>query len=114
VINITSWVAQLGIPFAAVYASTKGALETLTRAWSAEFGTQGVRVNAISPGVMHPSGQMESPAEFMMKGTPAGASGTGDAIAEAALYLASDGAAFVHGSVLSVDGGRTGAAVFAA
>ena len=51
IINLGSWVARLGIPVGALYASTKGAMETLTRAWAAEFGPAGVRVNAISPGV---------------------------------------------------------------
>lgn len=50
----------------------------------------------------------------MMTGTPAGAPGTPDAIAHAAVYLASDEAAFVHGTVIDVDGGRTGVAVIAA
>ena len=49
-----------------------------------------------------------------MRGTPADRSGTPDAIAHAAVYLASDEAAFVHGSVIDVDGGRTGVAVIAA
>jgi NAD(P)-dependent dehydrogenase (short-subunit alcohol dehydrogenase family) len=49
----------------------------------------------------------------MMVGTPAGASGTPDAIAHAAVYLASDEAAFVHGSVIDVDGGRTAVGVIA-
>jgi NAD(P)-dependent dehydrogenase (short-subunit alcohol dehydrogenase family) len=49
----------------------------------------------------------------MMRGTPAGRSGTPDAIAHAAVYLASDEAEFVHGSVIDVDGGRTGVAVIA-
>ena len=48
-----------------------------------------------------------------MVGTPAGASGTPDAIAYAAVYLASDEAAFVHGSVIDIDGGRTNVAVIA-
>jgi NAD(P)-dependent dehydrogenase (short-subunit alcohol dehydrogenase family) len=52
IINLGSWVARLGIPVGALYASTKGAMETLTRAWAAEFGSPGVRVNAISPGVV--------------------------------------------------------------
>jgi NAD(P)-dependent dehydrogenase (short-subunit alcohol dehydrogenase family) len=47
------------------------------------------------------------------RGTPAGRSGTPDAVAHAAVYLASDEAAFVHGSVIDVDGGRTGVAVVA-
>ena len=68
-------------------------METLTRAWAAEFGPHGVRV--------------------MMKGTPAGRLGNPEAIGYAAVYLASDEAAFVHGSVLDVDGGRTTTAVIA-
>src|SRR6266446_6584671 len=52
IINLGSWIARLGIPVGALYSSTKGAMETLTRAWAAEFGSPGVRVNAISPGVV--------------------------------------------------------------
>jgi NAD(P)-dependent dehydrogenase (short-subunit alcohol dehydrogenase family) len=117
IINLGSWIARLGIP-SALYSSTKGALETLTKSWAAEFGPSGVRVNAISPGVIRTpnldgSDSGEHPAEFMMHGTPAGSSGTPDAIAYAAVYLASDEAAFVHGSVIDVDGGRTAVAVVA-
>jgi NAD(P)-dependent dehydrogenase (short-subunit alcohol dehydrogenase family) len=114
VINLGSWIARLGIPTGSLYSSTKGALETLTRAWSAEFGPVGVRVNAISPGVVHePSPYQERPGDAMMRGTPAGRSGTPDAIANAAVYLASDEAAFVHGTVIDIDGGRIGVAVIA-
>jgi NAD(P)-dependent dehydrogenase (short-subunit alcohol dehydrogenase family) len=117
IINLGSWIARLGIP-SALYSSTKGAMETMTRAWAAEYGPAGVRVNAISPGVIrspNPDGSDSGshPAEAMMWGTPAGHSGTPDAIAHAAVYLASDEAAFVHGSVIDVDGGRTGVAVVA-
>jgi NAD(P)-dependent dehydrogenase (short-subunit alcohol dehydrogenase family) len=114
IINLGSWVARLGIPVGALYASTKGAVETLTRAWAAEFGPSGVRVNAISPGVIRPDSQPDDPAALMMRGTPAGRPGTPEAIAHAAVYLASDEAAFVHGTVIDVDGGRIGAAVVAA
>jgi NAD(P)-dependent dehydrogenase (short-subunit alcohol dehydrogenase family) len=118
IINLGSWIARLAIP-SALYSSTKGAVETLTRAWSAEFGPSGVRVNAISPGVIRtlsPDGTdpgRHPEAEVMMVGTPAGASGTPDAVAHAAVYLASDEAAFVHGTVIDVDGGRTTVAVIA-
>jgi NAD(P)-dependent dehydrogenase (short-subunit alcohol dehydrogenase family) len=118
IINLGSWIVRLGVP-SALYSSSKGAIETLTRAWAAEFGPSGVRVNAISPGVIRsPNPDGTDPgrhpvAEVMMVGTPAGASGTPDAVAYAALYLASDEAAFVHGSVLDVDDGRAGVAVIA-
>jgi NAD(P)-dependent dehydrogenase (short-subunit alcohol dehydrogenase family) len=119
IINLGSWVARLGIPVASLYSSTKGAMETLTRAWAAEFGPAGVRVNAISPGVIRPPdpsaptvAQFDA-AEVMMRGTPAGHSGTPDAVAHAAVYLASDEAQFVHGTVLDVDGGRMAVAVIA-
>jgi NAD(P)-dependent dehydrogenase (short-subunit alcohol dehydrogenase family) len=116
IINLGSWIARLGIPVGALYSSTKGAMETLTRAWAAEFGPSGVRVNAISPGVVltpEPDGTGDHPAETFMRGTPYGASGTPDAIAPAAVYLASDEARFVQGTVLDVDGGRVGVAVLA-
>jgi len=119
IINLGSWIARLAVP-SALYSSTKGAMETMTRSWAAEFGPSGVRVNAISPGVIRPPNPDGSDpgthpvAELMMRGTPAGGSGTPDAVAHAAVYLASDEAAFVHGTVIDVDGGRTGVAVIAA
>lgn len=116
IINLGSWIARLGVPVGALYSSTKGAMETLTRAWAAEFGPLGVRVNAISPGVIlppSPEGSEPHPGEVMMKGTPAGRVGTPDAIAQAAVWLATDEASFVHGTVVDVDGGRTGVAVIA-
>jgi NAD(P)-dependent dehydrogenase (short-subunit alcohol dehydrogenase family) len=117
VVNLGSWIARLGVPLGALYSSTKGAMETLTRAWAAEFGPLGVRVNAVSPGVIlppSPEGAEPHPGEVMMKGTPAGRVGTPDAIAHAVVWLAGDEAAFVHGTVVDVDGGRTGVAVVAA
>ncbi len=112
IINMGSWVARLSVPVGALYASTKGAMETLTRAWAAEFGPRGVRVNAISPGVVRPA-EAEPASAAMMAGTPSGRVGTAEEIAAAAAYLASDEASFVHGTVIDVDGGRTGVAVLA-
>jgi enoyl-[acyl-carrier-protein] reductase (NADH) len=86
----------------------------VTRAWSAEFASLGIRVNAISPGVVRDGGHDPADrAAVMMAGTPFGRVGTPVAIANAAVFLASDEAAFVHGTVLDVDGGRTGVAVIA-
>ena len=49
ILNLGSWISRLAVPTSSLYSATKGALETLTRAWAAEFGTRGIRVNAISP-----------------------------------------------------------------
>ncbi|MBV2357098.1 SDR family oxidoreductase [Streptomyces sp. J2-1] len=115
IINLGSWIARLAVPMGALYSSTKGALETLTRAWAAEFGPYGVRVNAISPGVVQESRPGEPhPAEIMVKGTPAGRMGRPEEIAGAAVFLASGEASYVQGAVLDVDGGRTGVAVVSA
>jgi NAD(P)-dependent dehydrogenase (short-subunit alcohol dehydrogenase family) len=116
IINLGSWVARLGLPVGALYASTKGAMETLTRAWSAEYGPAGVRVNAISPGVIRTPDLgpgVEHPAVSMMRGTPANTTGTPEDVAHAAVYLAADESTFVHGVTLDVDGGRVGVAVIA-
>lgn len=120
IVNLGSWIARLAVPVGALYSSTKGAVETLTRAWAAEYGPAGVRVNAISPGVIADpaagaaGNAAQSAGAVMMRGTPAGGSGTPEAIAHAAVYLASDEAAFVHGTVIDVDGGRVAVAVVAA
>jgi NAD(P)-dependent dehydrogenase (short-subunit alcohol dehydrogenase family) len=108
IINLGSWIARLGIPAGAVYGATKGALETLTRTWAAEFGAQGIRVNALSPGVVYddPSDVAAEPAAAMVT-TPAGKPGVPADVAAAAVYLASDEAAFVHGAVFDIDGGRS-------
>jgi NAD(P)-dependent dehydrogenase (short-subunit alcohol dehydrogenase family) len=116
VINLGSWIVRLGLPTGALYSSSKGALETLTRAWSAEFGPSGVRVNTISPGVTFGTDSPLSEAAAvrqMMHGTPAGTVVSPEAIGQAAVFLASDDASFVHGTVLDVDGGRTQVAVVA-
>jgi NAD(P)-dependent dehydrogenase (short-subunit alcohol dehydrogenase family) len=117
IINLGSWVARLSVPVGALYASTKGAMETLTRAWAAEFGPRGIRVNAVSPGVIRDPAvfvDTDHPAARMMSGTPAGRTGHPDEVAAAMVYLASDEASFIQGAVLDVDGGRTQVAVIAA
>jgi len=114
IINLGSWLARLGAPDACIYNATKGALETLTRDWAAAYGPSGVRVNAISPGVVRNPlfGGAPEGAEMAMRGTPSGRSLPPEAIASMAVYLASDEAAYVHGSVFDIDGGRANIAVF--
>ncbi|HEY2314418.1 MAG TPA: SDR family oxidoreductase [Streptosporangiaceae bacterium] len=108
IINLGSWIARLAIPAGAVYGATKGALETLTRTWAAEFGAQGIRVNALAPGVVYDEpGDVAAVAKAAMVTTPAGKPGTPADVGAAAVYLASDEAAFVHGAVFDIDGGRS-------
>ena len=108
IINLGSWIARLAVPAGAVYGATKGALETLTRTWAAEFGAQGIRVNAISPGVtFEDPDDVPDAAWPMIATTPAGRPGTPADIAAAAVYLAGDEATFVHGAVFDIDGGRS-------
>jgi NAD(P)-dependent dehydrogenase (short-subunit alcohol dehydrogenase family) len=107
VINMGSWGARLGLPGGTAYSSTKGAVETLTRSWAAEFGAHGVRVNAISPGVtFDDDSAVARLAGPMMDTAPLGRLVAPDAVARAAVFLASDDATDIHGSVLDVDGGR--------
>jgi NAD(P)-dependent dehydrogenase (short-subunit alcohol dehydrogenase family) len=114
VVNLGSWIARLGLPVGSLYSASKGAMETLTRAWASEFGPSGVRVNAVSPGVIRPP-ELDPSVEFrgegLMASTPVGRAGDPAAIAAAVVYLTSDKAWFTHGTVLDVDGGRSGVAV---
>ena len=107
IVNIGSWMARVGSPFAAMYTATKAADEQLTRAWAAEFGPRGVRVNTVAPGVtLTPGNESARPIlDALTAGTPAGVVMRPDDIARAVLFLASDDAAMIHGVVLDVDGG---------
>jgi NAD(P)-dependent dehydrogenase (short-subunit alcohol dehydrogenase family) len=107
VVNIGSWMAQVGSPFGAMYTATKAAIEQLTRSWAAEFGPHGVRVNTVSPGVTLTPGNAEFRAvlDQLTATTPAGAVIDPSDIADAVVFLASDAAARIHGITLYVDGG---------
>ncbi len=107
VINVGSWMASVGHPFAALYTATKAAVEQLTRSWSAEFGPRGVRVNTVSPGATLTPGNEAARAvlDAMTAGTPAGVVVQPQDIADGVLFLASDAARMVHGSIVAVDGG---------
>lgn len=90
------------------YAATKGGVITMTRTWARELGKHGIRVNAVAPGFVATeivSRMPEKVLDAMVRHTPVGRMGQPDDVAEAYVWLASDAASFVHGTVLSVDGG---------
>jgi NAD(P)-dependent dehydrogenase (short-subunit alcohol dehydrogenase family) len=113
IINNGSIVADVGIAGLTLYASTKGAVHTLTRTAAIEFIQSGVRVNAVAPGPVGTEAAFrmfgsEAKFEEYFKGkVPAGRTGKPEDIAEAVLYLASPQASFVVGQILTVDGGLT-------
>jgi 3-oxoacyl-[acyl-carrier protein] reductase len=90
------------------YAATKAAVVNMTRTWARELGKHGIRVNAVAPGFIATEMISSVPAKVidrMVSHTPLGRLGRPEEIAEAYLWLASDAASFVTGTVLSVDGG---------
>lgn len=109
IVNILSQVGQFGMVQAALFGSSKAALLLLTKAWAAEYGPSGVRVNAVSPGFTRTEGTAPLGAvlDQLASTIPYGQVGMPEDIASAVTYLASDAARFVHGAILSVDGGRT-------
>jgi NAD(P)-dependent dehydrogenase (short-subunit alcohol dehydrogenase family) len=111
VINVLTMVAHFGVAGMALYGSSKAALTLLTKAWAAEFGPAGVRVNAVSPGPTRTEGTevMGDQLDQLASLAPAGRPAAPEEIASAISYLAGDGASFVHGAVLDVDGGRRAA-----
>ena len=108
---LTSSVAGVkGLEAGSVYAATKAAVRSFARTFAAELAPRGIRVNAISPGLIETPifGKVGLPPEQMaglVASIPMKRIGKADDVAHAALYLASDDAAFVTGIELFVDGG---------
>jgi NAD(P)-dependent dehydrogenase (short-subunit alcohol dehydrogenase family) len=109
IVNVTTMAASLGMAGLALYGSTKAALELLTKAWAAEYGPRGVRVNAIAPGPTRTPGTepMGEGLDQLAATLPLGRPASAEEIANAALFLGSEEASYVNGAILAVDGGRT-------
>jgi len=109
IVNLSTMVADYGAPGMSLYGSSKAAINLLTKAWTAEYGPSGVRINAISPGPTRTEGTdaMGEGLERLAAQAPAGRPATADEIAEAIVFLATDRSSFVYGAKLTVDGGRT-------
>ncbi|MEO8627630.1 MAG: SDR family NAD(P)-dependent oxidoreductase [Betaproteobacteria bacterium] len=108
IVNITTMVAYIGMPGAALYGSSKAALQLLTQAWAGEFGPGGVTVNSVAPGPIRTPGTdvMGEALDQFGKTVPAGRVGTPAEVAAAVAFLVSEEAAYVNGATLAVDGGR--------
>ncbi|HEY1837002.1 MAG TPA: SDR family NAD(P)-dependent oxidoreductase [Rhizomicrobium sp.] len=113
VINTASVAALRGGPSAHAYTATKGGVVALTRSLAATYGKNGVRANAILPGVIdtdmiHDTMLTSNTIrDAISQRTPVGRIGTPDDIAQLALYLASDASGFVTGQAIAIDGGMT-------
>jgi len=112
----TSVARDLGLSGAAIYASTKGALRTITRVLARELSGRGIRVNAVSPGPVSTSffartgmsqEAMDGFAAQLLSQVPLGRFGSADEIASVTAFLLSSDASFMTGAEVPVDGGMT-------
>ncbi|TJV38419.1 MAG: SDR family oxidoreductase [Mesorhizobium sp.] len=111
IVNVSSAAATLGSPGEYVdYAASKGAVDTLTIGLAREVALEGIRVNAVRPGIIdteiHASGGQPDRVERFRDMLPMKRAGTADEVAGAVLYLLSDAASYTTGAILNVSGGR--------
>jgi len=111
IVNLSSVAATLGAAGQYVdYAASKGAIDTFTVGFAREVAAEGIRVNAVRPGVInteiHTSGGQPERASQLAASIPMQRPGTADEIANAILWLLSDGASYTTGAILDVGGGR--------
>lgn len=112
IVNTASALSLTVLPGSATYVATKHAVAGLTKTAAVEYARENIRINAICPGVIRTSMLNSRPdlAELepkLLAIHPAGRLGEVEEVAEAVLWLASDGASFMHGSLMTVDGGWT-------
>nr|WP_310617472.1 SDR family oxidoreductase [Pantoea cypripedii] len=111
IINVSSAAARLGSPNEYVdYAASKGAMDTLTKGLSLEVALQGIRVNGVRPGPiyteMHADGGEPGRVDRVASGIPMGRGGQPQEIAAAIVWLASDAASYITGTIIDAAGGR--------
>jgi 3-oxoacyl-[acyl-carrier protein] reductase len=109
IVLVASTAGQRGEPFYSHYAASKGALIALTRSLAAELGPRGVRVNCVAPGWVDTDMSRDALAgahgDAIRGAIPLGRPGTANEIAGPIAFLASDLSSYLHGEVLSVNGG---------
>jgi NAD(P)-dependent dehydrogenase (short-subunit alcohol dehydrogenase family) len=110
IVNVSTMVAELGMPGSSAYAATKAALASLTRTWASEFAASGVRVNTVTVGPTQTGGtdgMSDEEVGFVVGLTTLGRTAQPAEIAEAIVFLASPRASYVTGANVAVDGGAT-------
>jgi 3-oxoacyl-[acyl-carrier protein] reductase len=110
VVHIDSEVADLPPPGSSHYTAAKSAQKGLARAWARELAPLGITVNSVAPGFIPVERHAQLPRQVLddyLATVPAGHMGTPDDIAHAVSFLASDGAGFITGQRIVVDGGRS-------
>jgi NAD(P)-dependent dehydrogenase (short-subunit alcohol dehydrogenase family) len=111
IIHVSSITGRMPFPQRLAYCVSKAGLDMMTRVMAIEWAARGVRVNAIAPGYVETemirdlSGRGLLDTERLVRRTPMGRLGTPDEMGEVAVFLASDGAAYMTGEVVTVDGG---------
>jgi NAD(P)-dependent dehydrogenase (short-subunit alcohol dehydrogenase family) len=108
IVNIASVSGVVGQPDAPAYQAAKAGVGLLTRNAAVTYAAHGIRVNAISPSVIATPGLGETTDErttSFLRRVPMGRAGLGEDVAAAVVYLAGDGAAYVTGANIPVDGG---------
>jgi NAD(P)-dependent dehydrogenase (short-subunit alcohol dehydrogenase family) len=109
IINIASRAGTVGQPDSAAYGATKAALASLARSWAAEYGSAGIRVNAISPGPVYTNAANRQLFEASAQTTLLGRAAEPREIADLIGFLASSRAAYITGTNIAVDGGLAAA-----
>ena len=111
IVNVASAASKFGSPGEFVdYAASKGAIDTFTQGLAKEVATEGIRVNAVRPGLIdteiHASAGVPGRVKEMQNLVPMQRGGSAEEVAEAILWLASDQASYVTAALLDVGGGR--------
>jgi NAD(P)-dependent dehydrogenase (short-subunit alcohol dehydrogenase family) len=111
IVNVSSAASRLGSPNEFIdYAAAKGAVDSMTIGLAKELATEGIRVNAVRPGLIytdiHASAGDPGRVDRVKMGVPMQRGGTAEEVAEAILWLASEHSSYVTGTLLDVTGGR--------
>ncbi len=111
IVNVSSRAASFGSPNDFIdYAASKGAIDTMTIGLATEVAGEGIRVNAVRPGLIdtdiHASAGLPDRVELLAERIPMGRGGTAEEVAASIVWLLSDDASYVTGALLDVGGGR--------